>query len=221
MLICLASQASAFQLADILEFGVPSRINVRGTHVEHYPSKDCFIHVLSQRYSRNAQIVKCLTFLERVHRVLILDLSYDEIYPNDFTFMVENASELEDFSGIDISAQCKNKINARIFDLHSIEDNVRLGTNILIESILSGSVIFQTPYRRPHSPPRVVLIEEEEERPLKIVKMVTEQQCQICMDNDSSIMLGCGHKSMCEACADRYQGGTCPICRAKIDTIFK
>ncbi len=154
----------------------------------------------------------------------MLDPSYDELYPNSFTFIVENASDLEDFSGIEISPQSKNKINNRVFDLYSLEDNVRLGANTLIESIMNGSMVFQTEYQEQRTSPRISIIpDDDEERPLKVVKMISEEICQICLDEASTIMLGCGHKAMCDNCANRClaEKNACPICRGKVEVIYK
>jgi len=44
-------------------------------------------------------------------------------------------------------------------------------------------------------------------------------ECVICMDQlKSHTMVPCGHRCVCEACADRItdEGETCPICRAAV-----
>jgi ankyrin repeat protein len=46
-------------------------------------------------------------------------------------------------------------------------------------------------------------------------------ECVICMDERKShTMIPCGHRCVCEACADRItdEGETCPICRAAVST---
>ena len=46
------------------------------------------------------------------------------------------------------------------------------------------------------------------------------EQCAVCLDRDSSVMLSCGHDQLCAGCADQIprQSGriSCPVCRTQV-----
>ena len=52
----------------------------------------------------------------------------------------------------------------------------------------------------------------------------TRSECVICADNPATfVIVPCGHVCLCERCKDALlaRGGDCPICRGKIENIFK
>ena len=48
-------------------------------------------------------------------------------------------------------------------------------------------------------------------------------ECSVCISNiKSHVIVPCGHKAICGDCSPIIlQGGTCPICRADIESIIK
>lgn len=50
---------------------------------------------------------------------------------------------------------------------------------------------------------------------------VTENLCQICMDNEKDIRFDCGHCVCCEDCFIQLSEKLCPLCRSPIERYYK
>ena len=61
--------------------------------------------------------------------------------------------------------------------------------------------------------------EVDKKRSSASAEQEASEECVICMDQQNShIMVPCGHQCVCQSCADRIteDGETCPICRAAV-----
>ena len=63
--------------------------------------------------------------------------------------------------------------------------------------------------------------DEDTKKPSVDAEEMTE--CVVCLDALKSYVLGpCGHRCVCEACAERIQiGDPCPLCRTEVATKFR
>jgi hypothetical protein len=223
MIIGVNSQVEIYHLTSILQLSGPVVIPESGgalPHVTEYDGQYRFF-VIARHPSIRTQIEQCLTFLPDTNRILLLLVNWQEGPIPDNVFIVNNVDELEELMVLPpLDAATKNKIATRIFGQFS---SVQLGFQVLQQLTGRYDMTLEEFVGGPDAAaePRVEILQEEEYQYVR-VKRVCEDTCSICLLEPSTVMLDCGHDSMCLNCAEKWikQTGQCPICKQYVVKIY-
>ncbi len=230
MLIGVSSQVEIHHITATLQLPGPVRITCAFVDVMEYDGQYRFF-VMSQ--SVRAQIEACQAILPDTRRILLIG-GHDGPIADD-TFIVHNVDELEELMVLSMTPAQKNKIANRIFGVFSFRDQVQLGYEVfqeamgttgvtLDEFIGNDQVQLQPDYHYAVAPPPPQQQPQQPRPPVEItrVKRIREKTCVICTTEPSTVLLDCGHKCLCEACAERWVGqvGQCTLCKRNIVKMY-